>query len=221
MAFPAVVLLDSFKREENPLSNGGKWKTWAYTTGSIGHCVGIDWENGSASDIESAYWSPEEFTPATEPVGVAITRDRRITDTGTWFVWACLTHPTEAGKFTGYVAKIKFESENKFEATLYRCDEGPSFHKLGFTETGEVWAEGDRLGLAVIPSGGSQEIGLWHKIGAEEWKVVTSELDNTYTKGFIAFGIDHSANGDTTNFEGPKGEAPPEGHKNITQLIIG
>jgi len=149
MAFPAVTLLDSFKREENPLSNGGKWKSVAFLSGGVGRCKeSIDWENLAAHDLEGAYWSPGEFTA---PCAVAICRDKKINDAGAWLVMACVTHPTTS-KFSGYRVMMAHTgtisgTEGKFTVTIERCDE-ESFTVLS-TTTEEVFKEGDRLGIAV------------------------------------------------------------------------
>src|SRR5271166_889311 len=108
MSFPAVTLLDSFKREETPLGgpSGAKeqWKTWYILTGGLGYCIAdTDWENASTMDIEGAYWSPTEFEA---PCAVAICRDLRISDTGDWSIWACVTEPTTAN-VSGYRVKMK------------------------------------------------------------------------------------------------------------------
>jgi hypothetical protein len=191
MAFPTLTLLDSFKRSENPLSNGGKWKTFFAVTNGPGFCNGTDWENiNPASSPQGAYWSPIEFSNP----GVALTRDQRIDDGGYWSLWACLTDPTTS-KISGYRLKmIHIGSGGKFEVKLEKCVEN-SF-SLFATSPEETFAAGDSIGLAVQAG----KIEYWRKKGAGAWEERTNAADATYTSGFVGF-ASTGANGDTTNFE--------------------
>jgi hypothetical protein len=187
--FPTVALLDSFKRNETPLSNGGKWAL-KFTDSQAGLCNGNAFENHSAADTEGAYWTPEEFT---EP-GVAITRNERIEDSGTWRLWACLSTPTTTN-ISGYLLAVRHEGGTSFEVQLFRVD------KNAYTELtkalGESIEEGDSMGLAV--QGGKVE--YWVKHGAGAWTERLAASDATYTTGFVGFDVYKSADGDTTNFE--------------------
>lgn len=193
MAFPTVTLLDSFKRSENPLSNGGKWKTFFPINNGTGFCNGTSWENKSASKVEGAYWSPTEFTNP----GVAIDRSLSINDSGYWTLWACLSNPTTS-KISGYRLKMLHTGAGLFEVKLERCDEN-SFTVLS-TSIAQAFAEGDRIGLSVQ----SGKVEYYRKKGVEEWEERASKADTTYTTGFVGFAVE-AQDGDTTNFEAGSG----------------
>ena len=196
MPFPTLELLDSFKRPfEEPLSNGGKWKTFHPINNTTGYLSGTDWENYLAGKVEGAYWSPIEFSNP----GVAIERDRRTKeDSGYWSLWACISNPTTA-EISGYRLKMTFTAANLFEVKLERCDKN-SFTVLS-TTLAEAFNDGDRIGLAV--QGG--KVQYWRKKGAEAWEERASAADVTYTKGYVGFAVE-AADGDTANFEAGSGE---------------
>jgi hypothetical protein len=190
MSFPTLTLLDSFKRSEEPLSNGGKWKAFFPANSGLSHCNGTDWETHAKTFNEGAYWSPIEFASP----GVAITRDQRIEDAGTWWIWACISNPTTS-KVSGYrLALVHTGSVGKFEVKLEKCTEN-SFSVLS-TTTGETYELGDKVGLAVQAG----KVEYWHKKGAGAWEERANHADSAYTKGFVAI-HGEVANGDTTNFE--------------------
>jgi hypothetical protein len=190
MSFPTTAVLDSFKRTENPLSNGAQWKTFFPINATTGSCNGENWENANTGKVEGAYWSPLEFASP----GVAITRDKRIDDAGYWSLWACISDPTTA-KISGYRLKLKHTGGGgKFEVKLERCDEN-GFTVLS-TTAAEVFEVGDRVGLSV--QGG--QVVYWRKKGAGEWEERHAVSDATYTTGFVGFAVE-AADGNTTNFE--------------------
>lgn len=196
MPFPTLTLLDSFKRAESPLSNGGKWQAFFLINGNTGSCVeNIDWEHaeGIAGKTYGAYWTPEEFTNP----GIAITRDRRIVDQGEWSIWGCLSEPLVAN-ISGY--RLQFTktgevlSRGEFIVRLERCDKNV-FTTLS-TTANELYEEGDSVGLLIAEG----KVEYWHKPKGGAWEKRASAADATYTKGFVGFSA-KSANGDTTNFE--------------------
>lgn len=194
MSFPAVTVLDSFKRSEETLSNGGKWKAFFPASSGLSFCNGTNWETHAKSDNEGAYWSPVEFSNP----GVAITRNVNLEDQGTWWIWACISNPTTS-KVSGYrLALTHTGSTGKFEVKLEKCVEN-SFSVLS-TTTGETYALGDSVGLAVQAG----KVEYWHKKGAGAWEERANHADFTYTKGFVAF-HGEVANGDTINFEAGSG----------------
>lgn len=210
MAFPTVTVLDSFKREETPLEKGngtipGAWETFFIASGGVGHCVSnTDWENHASEDIEGAYWSVSTFSA---PTGVAITRDRRMEDGGTWFVMACITAPTTT-EISGYrLTALRTGgsgSTAKFTVKLERCDK--HIFTVLHTMTEEVIKEGDRMGLAVQAG----KVEYYRKVGGGAWEERASGNDATYSSGYSAFGVINAGDGNTTNFEaGPEESGTP------------
>lgn len=198
MSFPALTLLDSFKRKEEPLSNEGKWKGFFPLKGNggvggaegKGWCNGTDWEMSSTAWVEGGYWTPAEFS---EPA-VAITRDKNITDEGYWSLWCCISHPTTS-EISGYRLKWKHEGSNFFEAKLERCDKNV-FTVLETKAADGPFEAGDKIGIAV--NGG--KVQYWTNKKSAGWAEIASAADGTYTKGFVGFAVS-GADGDTTNFE--------------------
>src|SRR5512146_3167237 len=142
-SFPTVTVLDSFKRApENPLSNGGKWKSFFPAGANRGNITGEHWETISASRPEGAYWQPIEFSNP----GVALQWSERVADNTYWKLWACVSNPTTSS-INGYVLKLKQEGGGKFAVELEKCAANV-FTELAKT-TAVSFVVGDRFGLSV------------------------------------------------------------------------
>lgn len=197
MAFPPVKLLDSFKRSENPLSNGEKWHVFQ-GLGGTGSCNGTEWETPNIGTNYGAYWTPLEFTNP----GVAITRSNRIEDNGSWYIWACMSNPLST-EISGYRLRLHREIGSLFGIKIERCTKN-SFTVLS-TTTEEKFSVNDSLGLAVQEG----NVEYWHKKGPEAiWEKIASVADTTYTKGFVGLSGE-VANGDTVNFEAENSSSTP------------
>jgi hypothetical protein len=199
-SFPTVTVLDSFKREnENPLSNGGKWKAFFPASTHLGKITAEHWETVSGGIVEGAYWQPIEFTSP----GVALQWTSSTEQETYWRLWACVSNPT-SGELDGYALKLKQEGAGKFEVKLEKCVANV-LTELAKT-TGVAFAVGDRFGLSVQKG---KVIG-WRKKGVGAWEELLSKADGTYTKGFVAFDA-RAADGDLVNFEAgiEEEEGPP------------
>jgi Putative Ig domain len=191
-SFPTVTLLDPFTSNENPLSNGGKWKQFFPAGSNMGRTNGTAWETISASIPEGAYWHPIEFSNP----GVALEWAVRTTDNTYWKLWACVSNPTSSS-INGYVLQLKHEgsgSSHKFEVKLEKCAANV------FTELGKVsaieFAVGDRFGLSVQEG----KVIAWRKKGGGEWEELLSKADSSYTTGYVGF-VAEAGFGDIINFE--------------------
>lgn len=203
MPFPTVTLLDSFIRaEENPLSNGGKWKDFFESAEHKGRCNGTEWETISGSTKEGAYWQPETFK---EPgVALDLTFKNPVREGNYWSLLACLGEP-ESAIFTGYRLKIVAAEagEGSFTFILEKAVAGVW---TVMTEKAAVTMKaGYRFGLSVQ---GGKVIG-WRKIAAGAWEEILNHADVSYTEGFIGFNA-IAQDGDVINFEGgPESSGPP------------
>jgi len=208
MSFPALTLLDSFIREENPLSNGGKWKGFYPTGGEslyTGKCNKNEWETNSLN-FEGAYWSPVEF--ANPAVSTQINRQPEE-NAGNYFTWwACLRNPLTS-EISGYRLKAYWESGRKFEFKLEKIVKNV-YTVLATLK--EVVLEGvqveaspkDKVGLTVFEG----KVTAWRKKVGGEWVELLSALDATYTKGYVAFGGLLQL-GAQINFEAGSAASPP------------
>lgn len=202
MAFPAVKVLDSFKRTESPLSNGGKWTTINGFSGT-GVCEGGNaWFGGGEGGVETwgGFWNVEEFK---EPAVGAFTF-HQAGNNSTVELFACLTNPTTAEK-SGYrllLTQGEIASQSQTLA-IQRMVKGAfttleSVALKGSTKT--AVEAGDGIALQVT----NGKVIAWHKKGEAAWVEVISAEDSTFTKGNIGIGETnpfHVSGFGLTNFE--------------------
>src|ERR1700677_2367111 len=189
-SFPTVTVLDSFKRpNENPLSDGGKWKSFFPAGSRMGSIQTERWETLSSGSVEGAYWQPIEFSAP----GVALQWFATTAQSTYWRLWACVSNPTTSA-LNGYAFKLKQEGSGKFEAKLEKCV-ADSFTELAKT-TGVGFAVGDRFGLSVQEG----KVINWRKKSSGAWEELLSKTDGTYTTGFVAFDA-IGQDGNIVNFE--------------------
>lgn len=187
MAFPTVVLLDSFEREEKPLSNGSKWTVinGFKTTGNCG-TGGWNGTGGTEEGEDGAYWNVHTYV---EPVVAVKVGGSLAAENSSMYLYACLSTPTTTEK-SGYRFKLFQGStaSNEQLITLERMVKG-AFTTLGTfkmkaSESNTV-ALKDSLALQVVKG----KVVAWHKkLEAGEWKEVLSVADTTFTTGNVGMG---------------------------------
>lgn len=201
-----MALLDSFKRTEGVLSNGGKWSllNGCSTKGECNESAG--WETKAYPAEEGAYWNPTQFSSPT-----VIVQFKKVFDLKVWHLWACLSKPGEASK-SGYRLSLTqtVTEEGKFDYKIEKCVEGT------YTTLAEaaavVMKANDRFRLSV--AGG--KVTAYRKIGEGAWEEIATASDATYTTGYIGFSASAKF-GDLINFEGEGTEVSHTHTLTITQ----
>jgi hypothetical protein len=183
MPFPSLEVLDSFKRgNENPLNNGGKWKSVA-GSGSAGQVLAEYYQAVSGQE-SNAYWSES----LKEPTIAAFVKDREAWNSSTrMWLFSCSQGNPEVKEEGGYILQIrKGGAFTQFE--LYR---GIILGSIEF----EVKSN-DGIALQVL--GG--KVTVWHKPGSEAWVNVLEVSDSTYKEGFSGVHINGEEGPGWSNF---------------------
>jgi hypothetical protein len=112
----ALPLRDSLKRNENPLSNSGKWTgaSWAWEAPAAGVDTTTGWHPSSSSTLQAAVWTANSFsqpdaasvTMATLPGETDVNMLRIDTPSATTNSGYMLTWTPEAGKKGNYVVEL-------------------------------------------------------------------------------------------------------------------
>lgn len=181
-SFPEVALVDSFRREETPLSNAGRWSLWGTwkSTGKLSSAEALVETGGELG----AYWNVGQYTEG----AVAVEVHHLGAKTGSFFALGITGDPKkEPFGEKGYYAQFSETSAGKFTIALFATTVGEE-EKLGET-TGITIAEGDLVGLNVA----SGKVRVWHKSGAGSWTEVLSVANTKYTKGYVAVAADEGS----------------------------
>jgi hypothetical protein len=181
MAFPAVNLLDSFKRaNEKPLSNGTKW-VLLFERKDTGEVLTEKWSPSITNESEGAYWKVQEYIEPAVAVklesGTGALVTRRLT------LFACLSNPGTT-EISGYSVQIVSTATAGTVSWVINKITKNVTTEIAKVENLAGTALGDLIGLQVSKG----KVIAWHKKAAEAWVEVVSATDATYTAGFIGFG---------------------------------
>lgn len=187
--FDALAIDDSLKREENPLSNGGKW-TGTWFANNVGKATSTGWVTQTASKWAGAAWVNENLkeVPALMKVTLAVEPATNSTQ-----IFLTLYGGTNAiGNENGVVLQVfRTAAEKYFIELTYR--EAEVSHFLG--EASEVSIKsGDTLGLSFDGA----NLKAWRKRGTE-WTELLSKTGVPSLSVFNNYsGIASANSADTT-----------------------
>ncbi len=206
MPFPAVTLLDSFKRpDEKPLSGGGNW------IGTTGHPGEVKEEAFTSARSfnegrDDALWTPTVYIRPAVAVQLSSTT---LSVNRDFLLYACVT---QGNPVTGYRLDVLQESgvANKFTIVVMR------FTGLTHTDmqtTKNVLIEvGDQVGLATAPG-----LQAWVKHGAGSWETVAAEVTNSlYSQGLVGVGVRGAHEPRLQNFQASGAVVPWPGKPGTT-----
>jgi hypothetical protein len=211
----AVPTVDTLQREENPLSNEGKWTAlnWASTSIRTGRTTAAEGWNVPSSYTPSggAYWNPLLLTDAasSDTVGGEVVSARigkLPTNESRWAsIW--LDMPSPSTEKSGYQLRWTQEAGSTVGVRLYKWAAGSS------TLLASKLSLSIPLGTTIALSDQNKTIRAWTGTG-EELGELFSATDSTYSGGYA--GIEAAgAYTRLTNFKagmlpgGPKIEGLP------------
>lgn len=189
----AMSVLDSLRREENPLSNGGKWTamSWAGATPKAGYTTLSGWSSLSGyPDIAGAYWNPTLGTDVASStveggdVAEAVMSQAPTEEGRYGSLW--LNMPNPSHEKTGYQFKWVQQAGSKMEVSIAKWASGTQTYlatKSSVTiPTGSTLAVSDENGV----------IRAW-LIEGTSLRLLLSATDKTYSGGYAGISSSGSA----------------------------
>lgn len=189
----AMPIVDSLQREENPLSNEGKWKamSWAGAIPKAGYTTLSGWSSLSGyPDIAGAYWNPMPGTDVASTVSeggdaASVVMSQAPSEESRYAsLW--LNMPNPIHEKTGYQFKWTQEAGGKMAVSLARWNSGTQTvlaSKSSVTiPTGSTLAVSDENGT----------IRGW-LIEGTSFSLLLSVPDKTYSGGYAGISSSGSA----------------------------
>lgn len=176
---PSLPTLDSLKRSEVPLSNGGKWSAlnWAGGTKKTGQDTTSGWAPyESFSIVNGAYWNPATFSDQSGDAAAITMQSLPGSAERYVSLWLDMSSPGSAK--TGYQLRWTVVSGSTFAVKLSKWASG--------TET--VLASNSSVSLpvgttmAVADVGGT--VSAWQQAPGGSYALLLSATDSTYSSGY-------------------------------------
>lgn len=208
-ALKDLALLDSFERDESPLSYGGAWVPVFWRTGSMGangagKVIATEgWGTWDAyPKVNGAYWTKSTLVDTGAGNGVAATLNRRFGEVGR-HVSLWLDAPSPGSAESGYELRLTeetlFAGVSTYEVNLSKWESGARTvlaSKLGYSFS--IPSQ-----FALVQKGGV--ISAWLTGTGSEYAQVLSASDSTFSSGYV--GMDAAGLPRLRGFRG--GQLPP------------
>jgi hypothetical protein len=165
--FDTLAVLDSLQREENPLSNSGKWER-SFLANNIGKATATGWVTTTSNTWAAASWIDLAYaSPCACLSTLAVLPTTNEHNVGLSLFGSTNKAGTEHTAF----GRLKLESGSKYFVYIGYY-EGGVYHELAF-KSGVTLAAGDRFALSYDPS---EEKGfkLSRKPAAGAWETLVS-----------------------------------------------